>query len=113
MFSHQNSLIEMGLGDGEEAAVSIGFDGEDEWFPSQDRKLPHKLSWVGNEQAGVFLWVYLPLVHMKHPRNHKANINILEKMEEELNKIPKDSKAIIPVTALSWPICLPQSSLWF
>lgn len=55
MFSHQNSLIEMGLGDGEEAAVSIGLDGEDQWFPSEDRELPHKLSWVGNEQAGVLL----------------------------------------------------------
>lgn len=92
-FPWQNSLIEMGLGNREEAAVSIGLDGENQWFPSEDSELPHELAWMGDEQTGVLLRVYLPLVHVKHPRDHKANINILEKMEKELNKFPKDFKS--------------------
>lgn len=93
MLSWQNSLIEMGLGNREEAAVSIGLDGENQRFPGQDRELPNELPRVGDEEAGVLLRVYFPLVHMKHPRDHKANINILEKMEKELNKPPKDFKS--------------------
>lgn len=83
----------MRLGNRQEAAVSIGLDGENQWLPSQDSKLTYEFSWMGNEQTSVLLRVYLPLVHVKHPRDHKANINILEKMEKELNKIPKDFKS--------------------
>lgn len=80
MFEWQNSLIEMGLGDGEEAAVPVGLDGEDQGLPSEDSQLAHQLPGVGDEQAGVLLRVNLPLVHVEHPRDHKANIDILEKM---------------------------------
>ena len=83
----------MGLRNRQEAAVSIGLDGENQRFPSQDSELAYEFSWMGNEQTGVLLRVYLPLVHVKHPRDHKANINILEKMETELNKISKDFKS--------------------
>lgn len=79
MFPWQNSLIEMGLRNRQEAAVPISLDGENQGLPSQDSELSHKFSWMGNEQAGVLLGVYLPLVYMKHPRDHKANVNILEK----------------------------------
>lgn len=90
--SWRNSLIEMGLGNRQEAAVSVGLDGENQRFPSQDGELAHELSGMGNEETGVLLRVYLPLVHVKHARDHKANINILQKMERELNKIPKGFK---------------------
>lgn len=80
MFEWQDSLIEMGLGDGEEAAVSVGLDGEDQWLTSEDSELAHELPGVGDEEAGVLLRVNLPLVHMEHPRDHKANIDILEQM---------------------------------
>lgn len=93
MFPWQNSLIEMGLRNRQEAAVPISLDGENQGLPSQDSELSHKFSWMGNEQAGVLLRVYLPLVHMKHPRDHKANVNILEKTETEPNKIPTDFKS--------------------
>lgn len=76
----QNSLIEVGLGDGEEAAVSVGLDGEDQRLPSEDGELPHELPGVGDEEAGVLLRVNLPLVHVQHARDHKANIDILEQM---------------------------------
>lgn len=83
----------MRLGNRQETAVSIGLDGENQWFPSQDSKLTYEFSWMGNEQTSVLLRVYLPLVHVKHPRDHKANINILKIMEKELDKIPKDFKS--------------------
>lgn len=83
MFEWQNSLIEMGLGDGEEAAVSVGLDGEDQGLPSEHSELAHQLPRVGDEEAGVLLRVNLPLVHMEHPRDHKANIDILEQMGGE------------------------------
>lgn len=93
MFDWQNSLIKMRLGDGEEAAVSVGLDGEDQWLPSEDSELAHELPGVGDEEAGVLLRVNLPLVHVEHPRDHKANIDILEQMGKkkkikEFNKNP-------------------------
>lgn len=48
-------LVEVGLGDGQKSTIPIGLDGEDEWFPSQDSKLPHQLPWVGNEQTRLLL----------------------------------------------------------
>lgn len=83
----------MGLGDGEEAAVSVGLDGENQWLPSEDSELAHQLPRVGDEKAGVLLRVNLPLVHVEHPRDHKTNIDILEqtgkkKEIKELNKNP-------------------------
>lgn len=92
-FLWQNLLVEVGLGNRQEATVSIGLDGENQWFPSENSKLAHEFSWVSNEQAGVLLGVDLLLVHVKHPGDHKANINILEKMETTLNEIPKDFKS--------------------
>lgn len=45
----------MRLGNRQEAAVSIGLDGENQWFPSQDSKLTYEFSWMGNEQTSVLL----------------------------------------------------------
>lgn len=101
----------MGLGNRQEAAVSIGLDGENQWFPSENSKLAHEFSWVSNEQAGVLLRVDLLLVHVKHPRDHKANVNILEKMETKLNRVPKDFKSNYHNDGAIMAICFPEGPL--
>lgn len=121
MFEWQDSLIEMGLGDGEEAAVSVGLDGEDQWLTSEDSELAHELPGVGDEEAGVLLRVNLPLVHMEHPRDHKANIDILEQMGGKKNpknntiKIPQDIKSNYPSDSAITTDLLPRKlpySFW-
>lgn len=71
------SLIEVCLGDGEEAAVPVGLDGEDEGLPGEHGQLAHHLPGARDEQAAVLVAVDLPLVHVQQPRDDKQDVHVL------------------------------------
>lgn len=72
------SLVEVGLGNGEEAAVSVGSDSEDEGLAGQNSQLAHQLPGVGHEQTCVLLTVDHPLVHMQQAQDHKLHTHLLQ-----------------------------------
>ena len=76
-------LIEVGFGNGEEAAVSLGPDSEYEGLPGQDSKLTDKLARVCHKQACLLLTVNHPLVNMEEARNHKLDAYLLKHQEEK------------------------------
>jgi hypothetical protein len=76
-----DSLIEVGLRDGQETAVPVGPYGEHEGLASEYCQLTHHFPRMCKEQAGVFLAVNLPLVHMQQSRDHKQDVDILTKSE--------------------------------
>ena len=73
-----HSLIEVGFGYREEAAVAVRPDGEDEGLPCEHGELPHQFARVGDEQARVLLAVNHALVHVQHPRDDKLHTYILK-----------------------------------
>lgn len=72
-----DSLVEVRLGDGQEAAVPVGLDGEDEGFPGEHGQLAHHLPRARDKQAAVFVAVDLPLVHVQQPGHHKQDVHVL------------------------------------
>lgn len=60
-------LVEVGLGYGEEGAVSVGSHGEDEGLPCEDGQVTHHLSRVSDEEQTLFLTVDHTLVDMEQP----------------------------------------------
>lgn len=74
-----HSLVEVRLGDGQEAAVPVGLDGEDEGLPGEHGQLAHHLTRARDKQAAVFVAVDLPLVHVQQPGHHKQDAHVLQK----------------------------------
>lgn len=72
----------MGFGDGEEAAVSLGSDSENQGLSGQDSKLTDEFSRVSHEQSRLFFSVNHPLVDMEESRNHKLDAHLLKREEE-------------------------------
>lgn len=72
-----DSLIEVRLGDGQEAAVPVGLDGEDEGFSGEHGQLAHHLPRARDKQAAVFVAVDLPLVYVQQPGHHKQDVHVL------------------------------------
>lgn len=70
-------LIEVGLGYGEEGAVSVGSDSEDKRLPRENSQVTHHLPWVGDKQQGLLFAVYHPLINMERPRDDKCHAHIL------------------------------------
>lgn len=71
-------LVEVGFGDGEEAAVSLGSDSEYERLSGQDGELTDQLPRVRHKQPRLFFTVNHPLVNMEEARNHKLDANLLQ-----------------------------------
>lgn len=82
-----DSLIEVGLRDGQEAAVSVGFDGEHQGLSGEHCQLSHHLPRVCEEEAGILQAVDLLLVDMQQPGDHKQDIDILIKTEAGFRKM--------------------------
>lgn len=70
-------LVEVGLGNVEEGAVSVRSDGEDERFPREHGQVTHHLSRVGDKQQRFLFPVDHPLVHVKQPRDDECHTRIL------------------------------------
>lgn len=73
----QHLLIEVGFGDPEEGAVSLGPECEDEGFPGEHRQLPHQLPWLCHKQAHLLRLVNHALVHVQAAPEHKVQAHIL------------------------------------
>lgn len=58
-------LIEVSLGYGEEGAVSLSSDSEDEGLAREDGQVAHHLARVGDEQKGLVLTVDHALVNVE------------------------------------------------
>ncbi|TNN44496.1 hypothetical protein EYF80_045318 [Liparis tanakae] len=69
---------EVGLGYGEEGAVSVSSHSEDKGLPREDGQVTHHLPLVGDEQQRVLLAVDHPLVDVERPGDHKLNAHVLE-----------------------------------
>lgn len=67
----------MTLGNGQEGAVPVGFNGEDQRFSGQDGQLSDQLPRMGDEQDGLFFAVNLLLINMEESRDNEADIDIL------------------------------------
>lgn len=70
-------LVEVGLGDVEEGAVSVCSDSEDERFPREDGQVTHHLSWVGDKQQGFLFSVDHTLVDVEQPGDDEGHTGIL------------------------------------
>lgn len=77
----------MGFGNGEEAAVSLGANGEYERLSSQDGELTNKLSRVCQKQTCLFFAVDHPLVNMEEARDDKLDAHLLKHQEERRAQI--------------------------
>lgn len=73
-------LVEVGLGYGEEAAVSVSSHGEDEGLPREHSQVTHHLPRVGHKEQGVLLAVYHALINMERPRDDELHTRILQEM---------------------------------
>ena len=71
----------MGFGDGEEAAVSLGSNGEYERLSGQDGELTDELTGVRHKQSRLFFAVDHPLVDVEEARNHKLDAHFLKRRE--------------------------------
>lgn len=60
-------LIEVGLGYGQEAAVSLCSHGEDEGLSCEDSQVAHHLPRVGEKKQTLILAVYHTLIHVEQP----------------------------------------------
>ena len=60
-------LVEMGLGYGEERAVSVRPHREDEGLPCEDSQVAHHLSRVGDKQQALVLAVHHSLIDVEQP----------------------------------------------
>lgn len=67
----------MCLGDGQEAAVPLGLDGEDEGLPGQDSQLANQLAGTCHKQPRLLLTVNPPLVDVQQTRDHKQDAHLL------------------------------------
>lgn len=80
-------LIEVGFGNGEEAAVSLGSNSEYQGLPSQDGQLTDKFSRMRHKQTRLFFTVNHPLVNVEEARNHKQDAHLLKHREERVAQI--------------------------
>ena len=67
MFSCVILLIEVGLGYGQEGAVSVRSHCEDEGLSCENGQVTHHLSWVGEEEQTLLLAVDHTLVYVEQP----------------------------------------------
>lgn len=74
-----DSLIEIRLGDLEEGAVTVGFDGEDEGLSGEHSELSHHLARLRQEQADVLGLVDHALVDVEAAPEHKVEAHVLPK----------------------------------
>lgn len=58
-------LIEVSLGYGEEGAISVSLDGEDEGLTREDSQVTHHLARVGDKQKGLIVAVNHTLVNVE------------------------------------------------
>lgn len=77
-------LIEVGLGDGEEGAVSVSSDAEDEGLPGENGQVSHHLPWVGHEQQAVLLTVNHALINVEEPGDDECHAHILKNHERDV-----------------------------
>lgn len=68
----------MRFGDGQEAAVSLGSNGEDERLSSQDGQLTNQLAGMCHKQPRLFFAVDHPLVNVEQAGNHKQDAHLLK-----------------------------------
>lgn len=76
-------LIEVGFGNGEEAAVSLGTDSEYEGLSGKDSELTDKLSGVRQKQTCLFFSVNHPLVNVEEAGNHKLDAHLLKHQKKK------------------------------
>lgn len=67
----------MRFGNGQEAAVSLGSDGEYERLPGEDGEVTDELARVCHKQSRLFFAVNHPLVNVEETRNHKLDAHFL------------------------------------
>ena len=67
----------MSLGYGEEGAVSVSSDSEDERLAGQNSQVTHHLTRSGDKQQGVLLAVNHTLVNMEQTWDDKLHAHIL------------------------------------
>lgn len=81
----QDWLVEVGFGNGEEAAVSLGSNRKYERLSSQHSELTHKLSRMRHKQTSFFFTINHPLINMKEAGDHKLDAHFLENKQERVN----------------------------
>lgn len=73
----------MRFGDGQEAAVSLSSDGEDEGLSGQDGQLTHQLAGVRHKQSRLFFTVDHPLINVKEARDDELDAHLLKVRETQ------------------------------
>lgn len=76
-------LVKVGFGDGQEAAVSLGSDGEYEGLSGEDGQLAHQLARVRHEEPRLLFTVDHPLINVEEARDDKLDAHLLKARQQQ------------------------------